>query len=226
MYKCCLSLVWIVSSTIVLGTGCVWVRTVDVGSDISQEPARLSGTPRETLAWCQQRLAPGFWQSGPVRPRVGVGPACLSREALARLTGDLPDTIETSAEAGASKAAVLVRSGEQNLYFYVERTSQEVQSIVVERLTAEPHFRVFALDDGTARALLDGDMSFQQMYEDGIRYYVDGTVVTGEGEQATRVHLRLTDTATREIVCSAFGDGPDLPTAARKAADALILSAS
>ncbi len=64
------------------------------------------------------------------------------------------------------------------------------------------------------------------MSDEGIKYYIDGTIVKGQDSNSSKIHLRFADTATKEIVCAYSGEGSDLPAATEKAVQALVKSVS
>ncbi len=126
---------------------------------------------------------------------------------------------------GTARAVVTVRKGDRDLFFFVAKTSQEVQAIIVQHLVSDGGFRVYALPEDEIRIILAGALSYERMYNDGIRYYVDGTVVTtNDPKNPTKVYLRFADTATREIICATSGEGDSLRTAALNAVLAMAKS--
>jgi hypothetical protein len=213
----------LVGLSLLVLAGCkTYVKEVDVSPCISDRPAKLSGTPRDTLDYFENKYPPDSWKPAVVRARVAVGPMCLSREAVIQLTGNPPEEIRAQAQAGTARAVVTVRRGDRDLFFFVAKTSQEVQSIIVQNLVSDGGYRVYALPESEIRIILDGTLSYERMYNDGIRYYVDGTVVvTQDPKNPTRVYLRFADTATREIICATTGEGKGLREAAERAALAL-----
>jgi len=87
---------------------------------------------------------------------------------------------------------------------------------------AHPACDVYALGEEEAGALLDGHKSFASLYNDGVRYYVDGSVVSEQDKAGpAKVYLRFTDTSTKKTVFASSGTGPDLASAARAAAEEL-----
>ena len=214
--------IYAAAAVVCLLAGCTWVRPVHVSPEVSEAEARPSGTPRETLDHFDQMYPQGTWASEPPRMRVAVGPICLSREAVIQLTGEAPDEIHAEAAAGTSRAIVTVRSGERDLFFYIARTSQEVQAIIMEQLVNDSRFQVFALEGDACSAVLGGDVSYEAMNNDGIRYFIDGSVVvTGEVDAPTRVYLRMIDTAARGVAYAASAEDGALTLAARSAATEL-----
>jgi hypothetical protein len=207
-------------------SGCkTYVKEVEVSPCVSDRPAKLSGTPQETIDYFEKKYPPDSWKPANVRARVAVGPICLSREAVIQLTGNPPEEIRAQAQAGTARAVVTVRRGDRDVFFFVAKTSQEVQSIIIQNLVTDGGFRVYALPENETQIILDGTLSYQRMYNDGIRYYLDGTVVTtNDPNNPTKVYLRFADTATREIICATSGEGNTLRTAALNAALAMAKS--
>ncbi len=211
--------------TIATTSGCVWVRPTSVSPEISADQAKVGGLPKDTLDYFEEKYPPDTWKPSSNANRVAVGPAYLSREAVVLLTGDDPEELQARVESGTSRAVVTVRKGGQIIGFYIEAWSQEVQAIVVDELAKHPGFRVFSINEPNEEFLVKNAKSFKEMRHEGIHYYVDGTVkADDDAEMSTRVYLRFRDTLTNEIVCATYGEGRDVPSAARGAAVSLAQS--
>ncbi|MFQ5590321.1 MAG: hypothetical protein ACE5HE_04065 [Phycisphaerae bacterium] len=210
------------SMGVVVLSGCAWVRPVELSPEISADRAKAAGMPTDTLDYFKEKYPPDSWRPASGASRVAVGPACLSREAFVQLTGDTPEEVQAQTETGTTRSVLTVRSGDSNLYFYIARTSREVQAIVVDQLVKHSSLKVVSIEEPEVNSLLEQKKTFEQLRHDGIRYYVDGTVkAEPDSQQATRVYLRFRDTLTKEVICSTSGTGSDLPSAARSAAVAL-----
>ncbi len=205
-------------------TGCTFVRPVHVDAEISSDKSvNPSGVPISNLDYFKQKYPPESWKLPTSRFRIAVGPMVVSTEAHAQLSGDGLEVVEAKAQTGTSQATLTIRKGDRDVALYIARTSLEVQAIVAETLAGGTRSRVYTVPEDECRALVEGHTTFQAMYDDGIRYYVDGTVVAQENAaQPAKVYLRFTDTGTREIVCAVSSAGSDLASATRDAASALV----
>ena len=205
--------------------GCkTYVKSADV-TNVPEGAAAPSGIPQTSLDYINAKYPDSTWHAASNTARVAVGPIVVSRRAALAMYGDDFESIKARATSGTSTAYVSVQRNSVDQFFYVSQTSREVQSIIVEKMLAASNFRVFTVDAGQQGLLLNNP-PYRQMDKDGVRYYIDGDIVKAEDGGSSTVHLRFTDTATREIVCANSGEGSDLPAATEKAVELLVKSVS
>jgi hypothetical protein len=199
------------------------VETVDVPNVPVQGKADLKGLPKETLDYLKDAYPPDSWTLPKRGTRLAVGPVLLSREALLYLEGDDKKTVTATAESGSSKSmAAVTNSKGSTLYFLAEKHSFETQAIIVESMTNDGSFDVFALDQTASVDLYRGDKSYDDLLREGIRYYVNGNMTLEEGGGEVRVYLRFLDTATKQVICAVSAKGAKTDAASRDAAKALL----